>query len=88
MSAADGYRVDPLGTAERCFEVVNYLPTETEERIVCWNFDGSRTLQVNDQSVPCLTDAGYALGHQRGGGSCVEVGEGGADDAGFLLPTR
>jgi hypothetical protein len=86
-AAHDGYRVDPLGTAQRCFEVLNYHPTETNERIVCWNFDGSRSLRVNGYNVPCLTDEGHALTQQRGGGYCVQVGQGASNTAGFLLPT-
>jgi hypothetical protein len=84
----DGYRVDPLGMAARCFYVVDYHPTETNERIVCWNFEASRSLRVNGQDVPCVTDAGHALGTQRGGGYCVQVGEGDGNDAGFLFPVR
>ena len=84
----DGFRVDPVGTAARCLEVKGYAPTDTNARIVCWNFDANRSLSVNGQSVPCLPDAGFALNASRAGGYCVQVGAGGTDSAGVLLPTR
>ena len=86
--ADDGFREDPLGTSGRCFEVQNYEPTETNRRIVCWNFQNGRTLKVNGTSVACLTGAGVALGEPRAGGYCVQVGSGQASYAGILLPTK
>src|SRR5690606_21019494 len=56
--SGDGYRVDPLGMAARCFSVEDYHPTETNERIVCWNFAADRTLRVNGMPVPCRTNEG------------------------------
>jgi hypothetical protein len=86
--SGDGSRVVPLGTAARCFYVEDYHPTETTERIVCWNFAADRSLRVNGDNVPCRTDEGHPLNEQRGGGYCVQVGQGGGNDAGFLFPTR
>jgi hypothetical protein len=86
--SSDGFRVDPLGTSARCLEVSGYQPTLTNARIVCWNFDASRTLKVNGQTVACVTNAGVPLTSERAGGYCVQVGMGGASDAGVLLPTK
>jgi hypothetical protein len=82
----DGFRADNIGTAERCFEVQGYTPTGTIPRIVCWNFDSGRTLQVNGQSIDCLNFAGYLLSVRRAGGYCVQVSAGGGQDAGFVFP--
>jgi hypothetical protein len=84
----DGFRVDPLGTGSRCLEVTGYDPTETNRRIVCWNFQNGRSLKVNGMPVQCLTGAGVALGDPRAGGYCVQVGNGLASYAGLLLPTK
>jgi hypothetical protein len=84
----DGFRVEPLGTSSRCFEVNGYMPTETSSRIVCWNFQGGRSLRVNGQQVACLTGDGVALDDPRAGGYCVQVGAGQSSSAGFLLPTK
>jgi len=81
-----GFRVDPVGTTERCLEVKGYAPSKTKARIVCWNFDADRGLKVNGQAVPCLVDAGFVLGTSRAGGYCVQVGAGGTASAGLLLP--
>jgi hypothetical protein len=86
--SVDGFRVDPLGTAGRCLEISGYAPTATNSRIVCWNFDATRSLKVNGVTVPCLTDAGFALTSERAGGYCVQIGPGGATDAGVLLPIK
>ena len=43
---------------------------------------------MNGENVPCQTDEGYPLYEQRGGGYCVQVGQGGGNDAGFLFPIR
>ncbi len=94
--ASDGYRAQGqdgqgLGTGEHCIEVQNYIPTATNARIVCWNFDSARTLQVNGQLVPpdsYGTGAGYALTPQSSGWYCVQVGAGNYDSAGVLLPTQ
>jgi hypothetical protein len=85
---AEGFRVDPLGTTARCFEVRNYHPTETDPRIVCWEFQAGRSLAVNNESTPCLQNEGSPLGPERADGYCVEVGAGGAEFAGFLFPLR
>jgi hypothetical protein len=85
---AEGFRVDDLGTDARCFEVWGYAPTETNARIVCWEFWDGRSLRVNGMDAQCVADEGYALGDQRGGGYCVEVGAGDADFAGFMLPNE
>jgi hypothetical protein len=87
-SGADGFRVDPLGTAARCLEIEGYEPTATDPRIVCWHFAGGRTLRVNGTTTPCLQNAGSPLGEPRAGGYCVQVGAGGENYAGILLPVR
>jgi hypothetical protein len=87
-ASADGFRVEPLGTGARCFEVRRYAPMSTQPRIVCWEFDASRTLRVNGATTPCIPDAGHPLGKPRADGYCVQIGPGGADFAGFLFPTR
>lgn len=85
---ADGFRVDPLGSGARCLEVKGYTPTETDRRIVCWEFLGGRTLRVNGTSTPCLRDDGSPLGEPRAGGYCIQVSAGGQNYAGVLLPVR
>jgi hypothetical protein len=84
----DGFRVDPLGTSARCFEVTGYEPVETNKRVVCWEFHNGRTFRVNGQTVPCLENEGYPMATDRAGGYCVQVGEGLAEFAGFLFPLR
>jgi hypothetical protein len=84
--ATDGFRKENLGSGERCFEIDNYKPTQTNTRIVCWNFESSRTLVVNGQAVPCLPNHGYDLPAEELGWYCVHVGAGGADDSGLILP--
>jgi hypothetical protein len=88
MANADGYRVEPLGSAARCFEVKSYRPTATEARLVCWEFAGGRTLKVNGVTAPCAPDEGFPLTKERAGGYCIQIGPGGADYAGILLPTK
>jgi len=83
-----GFRVDPVGTKERCLEVKGYAPTQTNARIVCWNFEANRSLKVNGQAVPCLVDAGFVLDTSRAGGYCIQVGGGGTVSAGLLLPVE
>ena len=80
--------MEPLGLSSHCYEVKNYDPKETERRVVCWEFEGNRSLRVNGSPHPCLTDIGSPLGPPRAGGYCIEVGPGGANFAGLLLPTR
>jgi hypothetical protein len=87
-SSGDGFRVEPLGTAAGCYEVRRYNPTQTEPRIVCWEFQAGRTLRVNGQSTQCLSGAGAPLPGVRADGYCVQVGAGGAEFAGILFPTR
>ena len=87
-TSADGFRVEPLGTAAGCYEVRDYEPTEVDPRIVCWEFQAGRTLRVNGETTACLTGAGAALPAVRADGYCVQVGAGGAEFAGFLFPTR
>jgi hypothetical protein len=84
----DGYRVEPLGTFSRCLEVKSYQPTQTNRRIVCWEFQGNRSLRVNGVTTQCARDDGAALPDPRAGGFCVQVSSGGATYAGVLLPTR
>ena len=83
----DGFRAESFGTDAQCFEVMGYVPTETSPRIVCWE-SGSRTLRVNGETVPCLTDEGYPLEPHPQGAYCVQVSAGDPPHAGFLLPTR
>ena len=83
----DGFRVEPLGTGAHCFEVEGYMPTETTPRIVCWEFQGGRSLRVNGQSVACVQNDGVALSEPRAGGYCIQVSAGDAEFAGILLPT-
>ena len=85
----DGFRVEPLGSGNRCLEVKGYEPTATSARIVCWNLDGSRTLRVNGSKVACLTGDGVPLGDERAGGYCVQVSAGpNPNNAGLILPTK
>jgi len=69
-------------------EVKSYQPTETNRRIVCWEFQGGRSLRVNGVTTQCARDDGAPLPDARAGGYCVQVGSGGATYAGVLLPTR
>jgi hypothetical protein len=85
---AEGFRADNIGTTARCFEAWDYAPTETNARIVCWNFAGGRTMRVNGMDAQCITGEGFALGGPRGGGYCVEISAGDNADAGFILPNR
>jgi hypothetical protein len=86
--AEDGFRMEPLGLSSHCYEVKGYDPSETTRRIVCWEFQAGRTLRVNGSPMQCLTDDGTLLGPPRAGGYCIQVGAGGANFAGLLLPTR
>jgi hypothetical protein len=86
--SADGFREENFGTNPHCYEVQGYEPTETNARIVCWNFATGRTLSVNGATIPCTADKGEALATKRAGGYCVQVGRGGNTDAGFLLPMK
>lgn len=88
LLAADGFREENFGTTEHCYEVQSYEPTETNPRIICWNFSSSRTLIVNGAVIPCTADAGQPLTKKRAGGYCVQVGRGGNVDAGFLFPIK
>ena len=87
-AGADGFRVEPLGLTAGCYEVRDYEPTQTEARIVCWEFQAGRTLRVNGELTPCLAGAGAPLPDVRADGYCVQVSAGGATFAGFLFPTR
>lgn len=84
----DGFRVEPLGTTARCFEVVGYDPSATNPRLVCWPADSGRTFQVNGQTLPCVDVDGAALPSPRFGGYCVQVMAGSPDWGGILLPTE
>jgi hypothetical protein len=84
--AGDGYRKENIGTGEHCYEVENYKPTQTNARIVCWNFDTNRALSVNGKAVPCTPSHGFDLPALDPGWYCVQVGAGGADSAGLVLP--
>src|SRR5690606_4172985 len=85
----DGFRKEPLGTGSGCYEVRGYPPPGLEERrIVCWEFQGGRSLRVNGVDTPCVSDDGFELDEPRLDGYCVQVGAGGAEFAGFLFPTR
>ena len=98
-AAEDGFRVQSLGSAERCLAIEGYFPTSTNPtlRIVCWNLDNARTLQVNGKSVPCwnasppdapTAPTGYPLSQTSLGWYCVQVTAGADNSAGFILPTR
>jgi hypothetical protein len=80
--------MEPLGLGSHCFEVDEYEPNATDRRVVCWEFQGGRSLRVNGTSHPCLTDDGSLLGPPRAGGYCIQVTAGGSNFAGVLLPTR
>lgn len=84
--AADGFRASNLGSNERCFAVSGYEPTETEARIVCWNFDSERTLRVNGKVVACVSSQGISLRRQTSGWYCIQASAGGWEYAGLLLP--
>lgn len=87
-AGSDGFRKDPLGTEGHCFSVKGYRPDLTNPRIVCWNFESGRTLSVNGRPVECATGNGYALTQEEMGWYCIQVSAGGAQSAGFVLPTR
>ena len=80
----EGLRVEPLGATSRCFAATDY--TAAAPRIVCWGFAAERTLAVNGEPIDCVDGVGVALGAERAGGYCIEVGEGPSDWAGILLP--
>jgi hypothetical protein len=82
-SGTDGYRMDNIGTAERCFEVVGFQRTMNAAVLICWNFASGRTLEVNGNATPCMTEPGTTLGGERAGGYCVKAGAGQFDYAGF-----
>jgi hypothetical protein len=89
IESSEGFRADQLKQDEHCLAIAPYLPTQTEARIVCWNFDAKRTLRVNGEAVPCRSGDGYKLlTPQRDGWYCVQVGAGAYDYAGILLPLR
>lgn len=84
-----GFRVEPLGETAHCIAVSGYLPTSTTARLVCWNFDESRSLSINGKPLPCLKDPGQALTPQKEvGWYCIQIGVGGVESAGLLLPTN
>jgi hypothetical protein len=84
----EGFRADDIGTGAGCWEIEGYLPSETEPRIVCWEFAGGRQLRVNGSTVPCTTGYGQSLASDRGGagGYCVQINAGDHEFAGFILP--
>ena len=85
--STDGYRMDQIGTGELCVAVKGYQPTLTNSRVVCWNFDSTRTLRVNGQQISCVASDGYPLLPPAPlGWYCVQVGAGGSASGGFLLP--
>jgi hypothetical protein len=84
---ADGYRIESLSTAERCFENVGYAEEVEVPRILCWEFASGRTLDINGVSVPCQGEPGAELTMPtRAGGYCIHVGAGDFEFAGFRLP--
>jgi hypothetical protein len=82
----DGYRMDDIGTAEGCFEVVGYERTSAAPALVCWNFLAPRALEINASPAACMTEPGVGLPEQRAGGYCVIVGAGDHPYAGFKFP--
>ncbi len=88
-ATSEGFRIEPLGSTERCVAIEGYTPNLTNPRIVCWNLDTSaRPLRVNGQPVSCVPDAGVALPQQNLGWYCIQVGAGADTSAGLLLPTK
>lgn len=86
-TASDGFRTGNIGTNERCYAVSDYVPTQTQARIVCWQFAPARTLKVNGAITPCIRDNGGAvLKRQPDGWYCVQVGAGDWGDGALLLP--
>jgi hypothetical protein len=85
--ASDGFRSGNVGTNERCYAVSDYTPTQTQARIVCWQFEAARSLKVNGVSTPCIRDnGGTALNRQTEGWYCVQIGAGDWGDGAVLLP--
>ena len=84
----EGYRAEPLGTFSHCFEVTGYEPPADGARLICWEFASGRSLLVIGESAQCVAGEGFPLGEPRAGGYCIEVGEGGNDWAGLLLPLQ
>jgi hypothetical protein len=83
---SDGFRVDNVGSAARCFEVVNYHRPAMPPSIICWGFADARTLSVNGTLAECMAEPGFSLPRERGKGYCVQMSEGPNDWTGFKLP--
>jgi hypothetical protein len=85
---SEGYKVESFGTtAERCYEVQSYVPTEGAPSIVCWNFTSTKILTVNGVATICDDGAGVELTMAtRAGGYCVQASMGDHPFAGFVLP--
>jgi hypothetical protein len=90
----DGFRVQSLGSAERCLSIEGYVPTKTNPRVVCWNLDNARTMKINGQSVPCTKGpnddgTGHPLTQTSLGWYCVQVSAGAdPNNAGLILPIK
>jgi hypothetical protein len=82
----DGFRVDNIGTAEQCYEVIGYTRNGSEPTLVCWNFQVGRTLEVNGVAIACETEPGPSVGEPRAGGYCLKAGAGDFSYAGFKFP--
>jgi len=83
---SDGFRMDNIGTAEQCYEVVGYERDGSEPTVICWEFAPGRSLEVNGQSIECLLEPGAGVGDPRAGGYCLKAGVGNFDFAGFKFP--
>jgi hypothetical protein len=86
LEGGDGFRMDDIGTAEQCFEVIGYVRNGSEPALVCWNFQTGRTLEVNGAAIACLVEPGAEVGTPRAGGYCVKAGAGDFAYAGFKFP--
>jgi hypothetical protein len=86
LEGGDGFRMDNIGTAEQCFEVIGYVRDGIDPTLVCWNFHEDRTLEVNGAAVACVVEPGADVGAPRAGGYCVKAGAGEFSYAGFKFP--
>jgi hypothetical protein len=74
--SGQGYRVDNMGTADLCYEVLGYVDAVAPKKpsLIAWNCDAPRKLEVNGVTVPQTSDPGYELTMpERAGGFCVHA---------------
>ena len=86
LSPGMGYKRDNIGTGEVCAEVTGYDVSPEPPSLVCWNFNGPTSLELNGTVINC-TGVGQEFDVPlRLGGYCVHVAPGQSQFRGFEFP--